>query len=61
MSVIKAKRTASPFQVLQTATDLRKELTTYVMRDFAIDGKLTNMDMLFYSLYGKERKGTNGK
>ena len=23
--------------------------------------QIRNMDMLFYSLYGKERKGTNGK
>lgn len=39
-SVPKHKRKESSFQVFETAKKLRKELTTYILRDFAIDGKL---------------------
>lgn len=43
MSVIKAKRSQSSFEVFTNAAALRKELTQYVMRDFAYDGKLEQM------------------
>ena len=43
-SVPKYKRKESSFQVFETAKKLRKELTTYILRDFAIDGKLSEME-----------------
>lgn len=43
-SVPKHKRKESSFQVFETAKKLRKELTTYILRDFAIDGKLSEME-----------------
>lgn len=46
MSVIKAKRSQSSFEVFTNATALRKELTQYVMRDFAYEGKLEQMQQL---------------
>lgn len=43
-NVPKFKRKESSFQVFETAKKVRKELTTYVLRDFAIDGKLSEME-----------------
>ena len=44
MSVLKSKRSESDFKVISMAMDIRKELTTYVIRDFAIDGRLDYME-----------------
>ena len=47
MSVLKPFRNESDFKVISKAFDIRKELTTYVLRDFAVDGKLDYMEQYF--------------
>ena len=47
MSVLKPNRNESDFKVVAQAVEIRRELTTYVLRDFAIDGKLDHMEQWF--------------
>ena len=47
MSVLAVNRKQSDFKVISYIFDIRKELTTYVLRDFAIDGKLDYMEEYF--------------
>ena len=47
MSVLKPKRNSSDFKVIAQAVEIRKEITTYVLRDFAVDGKLDYMEQWF--------------
>lgn len=47
MSVIKPNRKESDFKVITMSFEIRRELTTYVLRDFAIDGKLDYMEQFF--------------
>lgn len=44
MSVLKSKRKESEFKVIAEAMNIRRELTTYVLRDFAVTGKLEYME-----------------
>lgn len=46
-NVYKSKRPESNFKVIAQAIQLRKELTTYVMTDFALTGKLERMQEYF--------------
>lgn len=47
MSVLKANRVESDFKVITQAIEIRRELTTYVLRDFSITGKLDYMEEWF--------------
>lgn len=46
-NVYKSKRPDSNFKVIAQAIDLRKEITAYVLTDFAIEGKLNQMEFFF--------------
>lgn len=46
MSVIKSQRTESQFRVISLAIEIRKEITKYILYDFAHDGKLNFMNHL---------------
>lgn len=47
MSVLAPNRNQSEFKVVAQAVEVRREITTYVLRDFAVDGKLDYMEQWF--------------
>ena len=47
MSVLKPNRNETDFKVVSFAIEVRREITTYVIRDFAVEGKLDYMEQWF--------------